>query len=97
MTITSRVILRPLSKLKRRWLIGQFISLIECPFCNERGLVRFVDKCTGRFENTPCPHDPVEIEDMRKGRQIDAVKSSQFKSIGEILSRRDKEVDEVPF
>jgi len=69
----------------------------ECPFCNERGLVRFVDKCTGRFENVPCPHDPVKVEDMRKGRQIDEVKSSQFKSIGEILSRRVKDVDEVPF
>ena len=45
----------------------------------------------------PCPHDPVEVEDMRKGRQIDEVKSSQFKSIGEILSRRNKEVDDVPF
>ena len=37
----------------------------ECPFCNERGLVRFVDKRTGRFENMPCPHDPVEVEDVR--------------------------------
>jgi hypothetical protein len=59
--------------------------------------VRFVDKRTGRFENASCPHDPVEVENMRKGRQIDEVKSSQFKSIGEILSRRDKEVDDVPF
>ena len=69
----------------------------ECPFCNERCLVRFVDKRTGRFENVPCPHDPVEVDNMRKGRQIDEVKSSQFKSIGEILSRLPKEVDDVPF
>ncbi|MEK8020521.1 MAG: hypothetical protein VSS75_026955 [Candidatus Parabeggiatoa sp.] len=87
----------PLEQTKKAVANSPTYKLNECPFCNERGLVRFVDKCTGRFENTPCPHNLVEVENMRKGRQIDEVKSSQFKSIGEILGSRIKDVDEVPF
>ncbi|MDM8557362.1 hypothetical protein [Candidatus Parabeggiatoa sp. HSG14] len=47
------------------------IKVKDCPHCDKRGLIRFVDERTGQFDIVVCCHDAVEIEAMRKGRLID--------------------------
>jgi hypothetical protein len=76
-------------------------KLNECPYCDEQNILTYKVIRTGEVQRTSCKHyhDTPEIGEKRGLRYVSPRISneSQFRSIGEILSRRDKEVDDVPF
>jgi uncharacterized protein with PIN domain len=58
------------------------ISTSECPYCNERGSVKFV-KRSGRFERFPCSHDSVQIEAiaLEKKAYIEVERNGRFERV----------------
>jgi len=71
------------------------ISTSECPYCNERGSVKFV-KRSGRFERFPCSHDSVKIEAiaLEKKAYIEVERNGRFERVP-FYSHNS--FDEVPF
>jgi len=73
----------------------------ECPYCDEQKILTYEVVRTGEVQRTSCKHyhDTPEIGEKRGLRYVSPRMSnkSQFKSIGEILGSRVKDVDEVPF
>ncbi|WP_353573279.1 helix-turn-helix domain-containing protein [Candidatus Albibeggiatoa sp. nov. BB20] len=73
----------------------------ECPYCDEQNILTYEVVRTGEVQRTSCKHyhDTPEIG-MKRGLRCVSPRvgnKSQFRSIGEILESRVKDVDEVPF
>ncbi|MEK8016324.1 MAG: hypothetical protein VSS75_005600 [Candidatus Parabeggiatoa sp.] len=73
----------------------------ECPYCDEQNILTYEVVRTGEVQRTLCKHyhDTPEIG-MKRGLRYVSPRvgnKSQFRSIGEILGSRIKDVDEVPF
>ncbi len=71
------------------------VSIKDCPYCNERGIIRFVNH-GGRFDQGPCSHDPVQIETaaIEKKSHVEVLVGGRFERVP--LASQDSD-DDVPF
>ena len=73
----------------------------ECPYCDEQNILTYEVIRTGEVQRTSCRHyhDTPEIGEKRGLKYVlpRTCSNTQFRSIGEILESRVKDVDEVPF